>query len=108
MKVHEASKSKKMSNKEFLEEYGEEYNLKSHLSKIPAELEEELFGQEKKIETPEPEPTETVDSAETVVVEVQEPVIEKAPECPYTKEQVRLGIRGCGNKSSMWRDSRLR
>ena len=117
MKVYEASKSKKMSTKEFLEVYGEEYNLKSHLSKIPAELEEELFGQEKKIETPKPEPTETVDSAETVVVEdidlveevlaeiegkeVHKPIVkdEKVP----SLEEIELGIRGCGSKSSMWK-----
>ena len=136
MKVHEASKAKKLSNKEFLEIYGEEHNLKSHLSKLPKELEEELFGEEKKIETTEPESTETVDSAETIVVGgqdegkddcIQDSVdddsegsvksddgvervlpdssehVQELGECPYTNQEIRIGCKGCGNKSPMWK-----
>ena len=63
MKVYEASKKMKITNKEFCEEYG----LKTHMSKLPTSLEAELFGEEKKIQTAE-ELTETIDSAETVVL----------------------------------------
>jgi len=101
MKVHEASKAKKMSNKEFLAEYGEEFNLKSHMSKLPVELEAELFGEEKKIEEAVEEQTETVDSAEAVVVEVEpEPVveIESKEECPVSLEELQGGINGLGGK----------
>jgi hypothetical protein len=118
MKAFEAAKKLGMKPKEFCEEYG----VKSHLSKITEELEAELFGGEKKIET-EQETTETVDSAETVVlggeddnkinadeVEVQETdnankPVEKAPEevCPVDLETLKLSLRGCGGKSPYYK-----
>ena len=76
MQAYEAIKILKMDRKEFLEKY----DLKSHLSKIPPELEAELFGEEKKIKTePKQEtgadtveaPALTADSAETEVVDVE-------------------------------------
>ena len=93
MKAYEAIKKLKADRKEFLEQYG----IKSHMSNIPPELEAELFGEEKKIET-EPEPTQTVDSAETDVVTV-EPSEE---ECPYTLKQIEMGCKLGGNKSKTW------
>ena len=90
MKVYEASKLLKISNKEFCELYG----TKSHMVKLSAELEAELFGEEKKIPT-EPEPEKAVDSTEAPAV-VEE-------ECPYTPEQVELGIRCLGGKGPQWK-----
>jgi hypothetical protein len=98
MKAYEAAKLKKMTNKEFLKEY----ELKSHMSKISPELEAELFGEEKKIQA-EPESAPTVDTAEADVVTPVEPTSdEQSTECPYTKEQIELGIRCLGNKSPVW------
>ena len=90
MKAYEAAKKLKMENKDFLAEYG----IKSHSSNITPELEAELFGEEKKIET-EPQGTETATTAETVV-------IDKAEECPYTVRQIRKSCRMLGNKSPCW------
>lgn len=96
MKAHEAIKLLKADRKEFLEKYG----IKSHLSKIPSELETELFGDEKKIYQ-EPEPAQTVDSAETELVEVKV-LPKKEPVCPYTPAEIELGIRCLGSKSKQW------
>jgi len=90
MKAYEAIKLLKADRKEFLEQYG----IKSHMSKIPAELEAELFGVEKKIQA-EPEPAPTVDTPEAI------PVAKEA--CPYTAEQVELGIRCLGAKAPQWK-----
>jgi len=108
MKAYEAAKKLDIPTKEFLETYG----VKSHLSKLPAELEAELFGDEKKIETV-PEPTQTVDTAEAVVVEItgrEEGLPETTgtgnniteQECPYTEQQILRSCRLLGNKSPCW------
>ena len=96
MQAYEAIKRLKADRKEFLEQYG----LKSHMSKIPADLEAELFGEEKKIQT-EPEPTAGTDTTEatTITVDSAETLV---AECPYTKEQVRKNIRLLGCKSRAW------
>jgi hypothetical protein len=116
MQVYQGAKQLKISNKELIQLI-DIPEVDHHMDKIPDELLEELGLVEKKIETPEPEPTETVDSAETVVVEdidlveevlaeiegkeVHKPIVkdEKVP----SLEEIELGIRGCGNKSSMWK-----
>ena len=96
MIAYEAAKLLEISNKEFLETYG----IKSHLSKISTDLEAELFGDEKKTyEAPETV-TQTVDSAETVIVGITADVVKRT--CPYTVEQVRNHIRQLGNKSACW------
>ena len=97
----------KADRKEFLATYG----LKSHMSKLPDSLVEELFGEEKKIQT-EPEQTQTVDSAETDVVEVatldelvQDSGVKSSEveTCPYDEATIRRSIRCLGNKSSAWK-----
>ena len=93
MQAYEAAKKLEIPNKEFLAKYG----LKSHMSKVPDDLVAELFGEEKKIETQQPT-TETVDSAETDVVEV-----EVKETCPYTTAQIELGIRCLGGKAPQWK-----
>lgn len=97
MKAYEAAKLLRVSNKEFLTEH----NLKSHMSKVPPELEAELFGGEKKIQAGQEE-APTVDRAETVVatVDVEKAAIEQ---CPVDLETVRAGINGCGDKSCYWK-----
>lgn len=100
MQAYEAAKKLKMENKEFLEKYG----MKSHMSKLSEDLVAELFGEEKKIEA-EPEPTETVDSAETVVVE-QAPEVPAEPEpegCPVDAATVELSIRCLGGRSPYYK-----
>jgi hypothetical protein len=109
MKAYEAAKLLKLSNKEFLEKYG----IKSHMSKVPEDLEQELFGDEKKIEEAGQTGTETVDSAETVVVDpvdaVEEdefPVLntdETGEICPYSIEEIELGIRCLGGKAPQYK-----
>jgi hypothetical protein len=115
MKAYEAIKRLKVDRKEFLEQYG----IKSHMSKIPPELEAELFGEEKKIQTGQAG-AEGVDSSEAVVLV---PVVEEedtkaeevaqnppdivndytdAKECPYTLEEIALGLRCLGSKGKMW------
>jgi hypothetical protein len=103
MKAYEAAKLLKMSNKDFLKEY----DIKSHMSNIPTELEAELFGVEKKIQTGQAG-TETVDRAETTVVTVDTEVVTTAEEvvtekCPVDIATIRAGINGCGNKSCYWK-----
>ena len=106
MQAYVAAKLLKMSNKEFLKQY----ELKSHMSKVPAELEAELFGEEKKIQTGQAG-TETVDRAETTVVAVDaitEVVTEEVEavtdeECPYTPAEIELGIRCLGGKAPQWK-----
>ena len=111
MKAYEAAKKLGIDNKAFIEEYG----LKSHLSRVPDELEAELFGSEKKIVEEQAQP-QTVDSSETVVVgDAGEPdpeltVSAKKPvtseqvkgECPFPLDVVRRQIRMNGNKSKCW------
>jgi len=91
MQAYEAIKRLKADRKEFLEMYG----LKSHMSKIPAELEAELFGEEKKIQTGA-EPTEATDRTEAIVLETEEV-------CPYPLKAVRKSIHLLGNKSKAWK-----
>ena len=108
MKVHEASKILKKSNKELLAEINDP-RVKSHLSKIPEDILAEL-GFEKKITEAVAEPTKTVDRAETIVVDKSEeelhaelqPVV-PVEDCPYTPEQIELGIRCLGNKGPHWK-----
>ena len=97
----------KADRKEFLATYG----LKSHMSKLPDSLVEELFGEEKKIQT-EPEQTQTVDSAETDVVEVatigelvQDSGVKSSDveTCPYTERTIRKSMKMLGNKSPCWK-----
>lgn len=103
MKAFEAAKKQGMEAKEFCKEHG----IKSHLSKISAELEAELFGDEKKTET-EQAATETVDSAETVIVgapakdevKPEKPVEES---CPVDLATLELSIRGRGGKSPYYK-----
>ena len=109
MKAYEAIKRLKMDRKEFLELYG----IKSHMSNIPVELESELFGSEKKIQV-EQERTQTVNSAETIVVgEPPEPIVEPivaeipetktAEECPYSLHTIKRSIQIFGGKSKLWK-----
>jgi hypothetical protein len=102
MKVYELAKKLKKSNKELIADM-DDPRVKSHLSKVPDDILAEFDVDEKKITT-EPEPTPTVDSAETTVVDVE--IAEKqteAEECPYTLSQIAVGIRMCGNKSKAWK-----
>ena len=127
MKGYEAAKKLGITSGEFCEQY----DLGSHMQKIPDELEAELFGSEKKI-MEEQACTETVDSAETVLVDVEasleaevedeaqedieedgkediEEVVEESIEevkpvlkCPVDLETLKTSLRGCGNKSPYW------
>ena len=134
MKVHEASKILKKTNKELLAEINDP-RIKSHLSKIPADILAEL-GLEKKTTEAPAEPTQTVDSAETVIIgesneseldSIQDDVevdckatdvpdgvsgdvlqdsvghVQEPEGCPYSPEQIELGIRCLGNKSAQWK-----
>lgn len=109
MKVHEATKKLKVSNKEFIQQYAD-HGITSHLSKIPHELEAELFGDEKKINA-EGQGSQTADSAETVVVgevvQKTEGVSKTADagteECPYTTKQIKRSIQIFGSKSPCWK-----
>ena len=87
MQAYQAIKMLKADRKEFLATYG----LKSHMSKLPDSLVEELFGEEKKIQT-EPEQTQTVDSAETDVVEIGE-----QDECEQTQDDTNDSIDSTGD-----------
>lgn len=118
MKVYEASKLLKRDSKEFIKELNDP-RITSHLSKLPPEIEAELFGAEKKIEEAAAEPTKTVDSAETVMVNEKpkaEPKAEPKPEpkpvveipskedtCPVDLETLELSIRGIGGKSPYYK-----
>jgi len=93
MKAYEAAKLLKISNKEFIEKY----EVKSHLSKLSDELEAELFGEEKKIETARPERAEEPDTPEADVVESVE------EECPVDLETLKTSLRGVGGKSPYWK-----
>lgn len=99
MKLYELSKKTGIS----VEQLKEELGYKSHMKKVPDSVVAEYLGEEKKIET-EQEGTQTVDSAETVVVEtsdvVEPPVIEteSKEECPVSLEELRGGINGLGGK----------
>ena len=101
MQAYEAIKLLKADTKEFLEEYG----LKSHLSKLPAALEAELFGDEKKTYEAGKTVTETTDSAKTIILGDPPEVIPEVTteECPFTKKQILHGIRILGHKSSCWK-----
>jgi hypothetical protein len=107
MQVYQGAKQLKLSNKELIRLI-DQPEVDHHMDKIPDELLEELGLVEKKIKTPEPERTETVDSAETDVVEVEieeviaKPEVHKEPECPYTIPEIKLGIRCLGGKMP-WR-----
>lgn len=114
MKVYEASKLLKKDNKELIKELNDP-RITSHLSKLPPEIEAELFGEEKKIEEAAAEPTKTVDSAETVLVN-EKPKAEPKPEpapvveipskedtCPVDLETLELSIRGIGGKSPYYK-----
>jgi hypothetical protein len=98
MKVYEAAKLLKITNKAFLEEYG----LKSHLSKLPEALEAELFGDEKKTEEAGEPVTETINSAEADVVTETVNTAETEV-CPYTPRQISKSIKLAGNKSPCWK-----
>ena len=106
MKVHEAAKLKKMSNKDFIKMV-DDPRITSHMNKLPEELEAELFGEEKKIKEAVAEPTQTVDSAETVVVETTpEPIAKTKPieePCPVDLVTLELSIRGIGGKSPYYK-----
>ena len=101
MQAYEAIKILKADTREFLEEYG----LKSHLSKLPAALEAELFGDEKKTYEAGETVTKTVDSAKTVILGDAPEIIPEVitEECPYTIKQIAHGIRILGPKSSCWK-----
>jgi len=107
MQAYEAIKRLKLDRKAFLEEHG----LKSHMSKLPDALVEELFGEEKKIQTGA-EGAPEVDSTEAVVVEVADETLPETetvsvtPEseaCPFTPRQIAKSIRCLGNKSPCWK-----
>jgi hypothetical protein len=101
MKAYEAAKLTGMKSKAFCEQYG----IKSHTSKIPADLEEQLFGEEKKTET-EPQPETPVDSVEAVVVEDDFPVLkinDEGERCPYSPEEIELSIRCLGGVSPCYK-----
>lgn len=100
MKVYELSKKLKLSNKELIEQI-DDPRVTSHLSNIPEDILEQFDVKEKKIEEAEPEPTETSDSAETVVVTA----IEKKSDLPdgVTPEMVWHACTGIGSKSDLWK-----
>lgn len=95
MKVYELAKALKRESKDLCKEY----ELKSHLSNVPEDLVAELIGDEKK-NTTEPEPTQTIDSAETVIVKEEL----KELELPdgVTAEKVWLSCHIAANKSPFW------
>lgn len=95
MKAYEAIERLKMDRKEFLATYG----VKSHLSKLSDELVEELFGSEKKIEA-EPKPPKAVDTSEDELPVLK--VNTNGKRCPYTPQEIELGIRCLGNKAPQW------
>lgn len=66
MKVHQLSKKLKISNKELLAQM-DDPRVTSHLSKVPEDILAQFDVEEKKIETGE-KSTETIDSAQTIVV----------------------------------------
>ena len=108
MKAYEAAKKLKMENKDFLEQY----EIKSHLSKLDDELVEELFGGEKKISEAMPGPEAAVDSAEAdvvtedpaEVVTIDTAVAEVVTvDCSHSVEEIELSIRCLGNKSPLWK-----
>lgn len=111
MKVHEAAKKLGISTKVFLETYGEERGIKSHLSNLPESLVDELFGEEKKIQA-ESEPTQTVDSGQADLVELTAfpetgtKAVIRTKECPISKADLRVSICCLGNKSPYyeWKD----
>lgn len=90
MKVWELAKKLNRTNKDLLGELG----LKSHMSKVPDSVVAEHLGEEKKI-TPEPEAVETVDTAETLVVEFED--------SGWTLEDAKTSIRALGGKSPCWK-----
>jgi len=113
MKIYEASKILKKSNKDLIAEIGDP-RITSHLSKIPEDILATL-GLEKKTTQAEPKPAQTVDSTETVFVgteyvaenlnpdvELSKQVVEDEV-CPYTAEEIELGIRCVGNKGPHWK-----
>jgi hypothetical protein len=104
MQVYKAAKQLKISNKELIKLI-DRPEVDHHLDNIPDELLEELGLNEKKISTPEPEPAQTVDSAETSVVkvDVKEPYENTETECPYTKKEIELGIRCLGGKAPQYK-----
>jgi hypothetical protein len=136
MKVYEVAKKLKIKSKELIKQI-DDPRIDHHLDTVPEDILATLDVEEKKIGKAKPEPTKTVDSAETVLVggesnesktdsnkdsvdvncestiktdECFEHIlpnssehVSESEECPYTSEQIRTGIRGCGNKSSMWK-----
>ena len=107
MKIYELAKIRKISSKELIVELNDP-RIKNHLSVVPADI-LELEGEEKKIETTEGQ-TQTVDSAETVVVgnppeTPAEPLVSTEPviePCPYTPAEIELGCRCLGSKGKHW------
>ena len=135
MQVYKGAKQLKISNKELINLI-DRPDVNHHMDKIPEDLLEDLGLVEKKISASEPESTQTVDSAETVMVGEENESetdstdndadansessiesddgaecvlsdssehVQELGECPYTKEEIALGCRGCGNKSTMWK-----
>jgi hypothetical protein len=87
MKVFELARKVGMKPKELLAELAS-HGIKSHLAIVPEEIVSGYLGVEKK--TGE-EPVARAVAPEPEVVG-----------CPYTKEQVELGIRCLGNKAPQW------
>ena len=114
MQAYQAIKMLKIDRKEFLATHG----LKSHMSKLPDSLVEELFGEEKKIQA-KPEQAAAVDTAEADVVGadvvdadvlgtdvlVQDHGVKSSEveTCPYTERQIRRSVRLLGGKSPAWK-----
>lgn len=104
MQVYQGAKKLGISNKELIALI-DEPQVNHHMDRIPEDQLEDLGLVEKKIIEEPPESTKTIDSAETDVVEVEvvQPAVAEKEACPYTIAEIKLGCRGCGNKSSMWK-----
>lgn len=102
MKVYEVAKSMKIKSKELIKLIGDP-RVDHHLDTIPDDILETLEVEEKKIETPEPERTQTVDSAKTDVVDVEIEEVPAKSECPYTIQEIKLGIRCLGGNAPQYK-----
>lgn len=135
MQVYQGAKQLKLSNKELIELI-DKPEVDHHMDRIPDEMLEDLGLIEKKIQTTEQEPTETVDSAETVTLgeanegetdSIENDVdvdsessiesndgaegvlsdgdgdVRELGECPYTTEQIKLGIRCLGGNAPQYK-----
>jgi hypothetical protein len=102
MKLYEVAKQMGKKSKDLLAEI-DDPRVKTHMSLVPESIVAELLGSEKKIEEAIEEPTETVDSAEAVVVVAKAEPAPVAPTCPVDLITMATSIRGLGGKSPYYK-----